>query len=76
MNIRQSRLQSRKIYQEQREILHNTKRVNSPHQEDRKILIVYVPNNRTSDSMKPKLIELKGQIHRSIVQLETSVLLF
>ena len=44
--------------------LYNDK--SSIHQEDLTILNVYIPNNRTAEYVKQKLIELKGEINPSI----------
>ena len=42
----------------------------SIHWEDIAVLSEYAPNNRASEYVKPKLIELKGEIDKSTITVE------
>lgn len=50
--------------------IHNDKQVNSP--EDTAILNVYALNNRASKYIKPKLVEMKRQIHNYSYRIQFS----
>lgn len=55
---------AKKNYQTQAGTLYIDSRVNPPR---RHILNVYTPDNRVAKHVRQKLIELKGEIHKSII---------
>lgn len=44
--------------------------IGSIHQKDTAILNVYVPNNRATNRVKQKLVELKGELDKSTIVAE------